>query len=86
MMKATGADIAHKTEHGLVRLGVDSAAEARRAYAELVDAAGSDGDGVLVCETVTDGVETVVGIKQDTSSARRSCSDWEACSWRCWKT
>ena len=65
VMKATGADIAHKTEHGLVRLGVDSAAEARRAYAELVDAAGSDGDGVLVCETVTDGVETVVGIADD---------------------
>ena len=36
VMKATGADIAHKTELGLVRLGVDSAAEAQRAYAELV--------------------------------------------------
>ena len=85
-MKATGADIAHKTEHGLVRLGVDSAAEARRAYAELVDAAGSDGDGVLVCETVTDGVETVVGIAGRPFGPTIRSLDREACSWRCWKT
>ena len=65
VMKACGRELAHKSEQGLVRLGVESAAEARRTFSELSDAAGSAGEGVLVCETVSEGVETVVGVAHD---------------------
>nr|MBA3302819.1 acetate--CoA ligase family protein [Acidimicrobiia bacterium] len=50
---------------GLVRLGLRSAAEVRRAHAELVEAAGPELEGVLVCEQVAGGVETVVGVAND---------------------
>jgi acyl-CoA synthetase (NDP forming) len=54
-----------------VRVGVGSAKEARAAYDELMVKAKKAGgrnvriDGALVCETVTGGVETVVGVSQD---------------------
>ncbi len=66
VMKACSAAIAHKSERGLVRVGVGSATEARRVYHQLVEAAGDDPlDGVLVCELVQGGVETVVGVVED---------------------
>jgi acyl-CoA synthetase (NDP forming) len=66
VMKACSAAIAHKTERGLVRVGVASGAEARRVYGELVEGAGDDAlDGVLVCEQVSGGVEAVVGLVDD---------------------
>jgi acyl-CoA synthetase (NDP forming) len=53
-----------------VRLGVGSAREVRAAYDELLRAATRADrkarvEGVLVCETVTGGVETVVGVSHD---------------------
>jgi acyl-CoA synthetase (NDP forming) len=71
VMKVSSAALTHKSDLGLVRLGVGSARDVRAAYDELMRkarrAAGKRGhiDGVLVCETVSGGVETVVGVSQD---------------------
>ncbi|MDQ8704605.1 acetate--CoA ligase family protein [Streptomyces sp. LHD-70] len=68
VMKASGARIAHKTELGLVKVGLTSASQVRDAYRELTDIAryeGIDLDGVLVCQMVERGVEMVVGVTRD---------------------
>ncbi|MFD9460278.1 acetate--CoA ligase family protein [Streptomyces sp. NPDC060027] len=68
VMKASGAQIAHKTELGLVKIGLTSASQVRDAYRELTDIARYEGislDGVLVCQMVERGVEMVVGVTQD---------------------
>ncbi|MFI9646704.1 acetate--CoA ligase family protein [Streptomyces sp. NPDC052040] len=68
VMKASGARIAHKTELGLVKVGLTSASQVRDAYRELTDIARYEGitlDGVLVCQMVEPGVEMVVGIAHD---------------------
>jgi acyl-CoA synthetase (NDP forming) len=70
VMKLDSADIAHKSDLGLVRVGVSSPAEAKRTYAELLAIAANKAPkaevaGVLVCEMVTGGVEAVVGMSQD---------------------
>jgi acyl-CoA synthetase (NDP forming) len=64
VMKASGPAIAHKSDLGLVRLGVASPAAVRATYRELVAASGSA--EVLVAEQVSGGVaETVVGLARD---------------------
>ncbi|MFJ9867392.1 acetate--CoA ligase family protein [Streptomyces sp. NPDC101165] len=68
VMKASGAQIAHKTELGLVKIGLTSASQVRDAYRELTDIARYEGvslDGVLVCQMVEQGVEMVVGVTHD---------------------
>ncbi len=71
VMKVASPDVSHKSELGLVRVGLTTDDEVRAAFDELLaagrGAAGPDGsvDGVLVCEQVSDGVEMVVGISQD---------------------
>ncbi|MEG3627343.1 acetate--CoA ligase family protein [Streptomyces poriticola] len=68
VMKASGARIAHKTELGLVKIGLTSASQVRDAYRELTDIARHEGvalDGVLVCQMVEQGVEMVVGVTHD---------------------
>ncbi len=71
VMKVSSPDLLHKSDLGLVRAGVSSARKVRTVYDELMArarrAGGRDAgiDGVLVCETVSDGVETVVGVAQD---------------------
>ncbi|MBL8386262.1 MAG: acetate--CoA ligase family protein [Burkholderiales bacterium] len=69
-VKIESPDIPHKTEAGVVRLGIRDADELRRAYDEIVAAAGRVEPkprvaGVLVCEMVSRGVEIVVGAKVD---------------------
>jgi acyl-CoA synthetase (NDP forming) len=64
VLKASG-DFPHKSDRGLVRVGVPTAKAVRDAYAEIIDRAGGDAEGVLVCEMVTGGVETVVGVTHD---------------------
>jgi acetate---CoA ligase (ADP-forming) len=69
VMKIVSADIPHKSDLGLVTLGVRDEEDARRAYTRLVATAGQAApgarvDGVLVAQTVH-GVETVVGIAPD---------------------
>ncbi|MGV2921036.1 acetate--CoA ligase family protein [Streptomyces alfalfae] len=69
VMKASGAQLAHKTELGLVKVGLTSASQIRDAYRELTDIAryeGAELDGVLVCQMVERGVEMVVGVTHDT--------------------
>ncbi|MGW0536074.1 acetate--CoA ligase family protein [Streptomyces sp. NPDC003032] len=68
VMKASGAQLAHKTELGLVKIGLTSASQVRDAYRELTDIARYEGvtlDGVLVCQMVERGVEMVVGVTHD---------------------
>jgi len=69
VLKASAPEVAHKTELGLVKVGLTSASQVRDAFRELTDnarAAGIDRmDGVLVCQMVEAGVEMVLGIGQD---------------------
>lgn len=68
VMKASGPQLAHKTELGLVKIGLTSASQIRDAYRELTDIARYEDvplDGILVCQMVERGVEMVVGVTQD---------------------
>ncbi|MFF1507894.1 acetate--CoA ligase family protein [Streptomyces sp. NPDC058326] len=68
VMKASGAQLAHKTELGLVKVGLTSASQVRDAYRELTDIARYESvelDGILVCQMVGRGVEMVVGVTRD---------------------
>ena len=66
VMKACGANLQHKTDRGLVAVGVSTQREVRETYERLTERAGNaDLDGVLVTEMVTGGVETVIGIVND---------------------
>lgn len=61
-VKAVGAQIAHKTELGAVKLNLRSAQEVREAAAALAGM----GDGLLVEAMITDGVaELIVGVSRD---------------------
>jgi acyl-CoA synthetase (NDP forming) len=70
VMKVSSPDLLHKSDLGLVRIGIDSADAVRATYHELVGAArdateGARIEGVLVCETAGEGIEMVVGISHD---------------------
>ncbi len=70
VMKVSSPDLAHKSDAGLVVVGVDSLTAVRRVHAELLDRArraapGARVDGILVCESISDGVETLVGVSRD---------------------
>jgi acetyltransferase len=70
VLKVDSADILHKTEAGVVRLGVGDAAQVRTAYADILARAAAyapqaTSAGVLVQEMVTDGVEVIVGVSYD---------------------
>jgi acyl-CoA synthetase (NDP forming) len=69
VMKIVSADIAHKSDLGLVAVGVRDEDDAKRVYKRLRARAKKAApearlDGVLVAEMV-EGIETVVGIAQD---------------------
>jgi acetate---CoA ligase (ADP-forming) len=70
VMKICSPDLVHKSDFGLVVVGVDSLARVRRVHAELLQRARRVApearvEGILVCESVTDGVETLVGVSHD---------------------
>ena len=71
VLKVSSPALAHKSDLGLVRVGIASDAEVRKIFDELMEAAsravGADDavEGVLVCEQVSDGVELVVGVSRD---------------------
>ncbi|MFF4222870.1 acetate--CoA ligase family protein [Streptomyces abikoensis] len=68
VMKASGPRLGHKSELGLVRIGLTSASQVRDTYRELTEIARYEGlplDGVLVCQLVGQGVEMTVGITRD---------------------
>jgi acyl-CoA synthetase (NDP forming) len=63
VVKACSAKVLHKARHGLVRVGLTTAAQVKAATAEILEHAKVD--AVLVSELVTGGVETVVGVAHD---------------------
>jgi acyl-CoA synthetase (NDP forming) len=65
VLKGCAPSLAHKSELGLVRVGLRSASEVRAAYDAITGSAPIPLDGVLVAELVGDGVETVVGLAHD---------------------
>jgi acyl-CoA synthetase (NDP forming) len=69
VLKAVSAAITHKSDLGLVRLGVTGEAAVRETVAEFerIVAAQPDAgyEGTLVCEQISGGIETVVGIATD---------------------
>jgi acyl-CoA synthetase (NDP forming) len=62
--KVSSSTILHKSDAGLVRVGLSSPAAVRAAYRDITEAA-PDADGVLICEQVERGVECVVGVAND---------------------
>ena len=70
VLKVDSPDILHKTEAGVVRLGLRSAEDVRKAYHEIMAAARSYApnakiNGALVQEMVSGGVEVIVGVAYD---------------------
>ncbi|HYF45145.1 MAG TPA: acetate--CoA ligase family protein, partial [Acidimicrobiales bacterium] len=65
VMKACAPDLVHKSDLGLVVVGVGSGAEVRQTWGELVGRSPVDLDGVLVCPMAEPGVECVVGVSHD---------------------
>ena len=70
-MKASSPDLLHKTEAGVIRLGLHSSEEVERAFVEIMEKArtwnpAAQLDGVLVEEMITGEVrEVIVGVRQD---------------------
>jgi acetate---CoA ligase (ADP-forming) len=70
VMKVSSPDLLHKSDAGVVRVGVHNAKDVRATYDELLAKAKRVNrrariEGVLVSEMVTGGVETLIGITQD---------------------
>ncbi len=70
VLKVDSPDILHKTEAGVVRLGLRNAAEVRKAYSEIMTSAATHApdatiNGVLVQEMITGGIEVIVGLSYD---------------------
>jgi acyl-CoA synthetase (NDP forming) len=66
--KGVSAALPHKSDAGVVKLGLDSVKAVRAAYDEIAHALASHGDArgnVLIAEQVTDGVELVLGANRD---------------------
>ncbi len=72
VMKVMSADIPHKTEAGVIKLGIQSESELALAYGELLEKAKRFKadvriDGVLIQEMAPRGVEMIIGMKRDDS-------------------
>ncbi len=70
VMKIASVDFPHKSDAGLVRLGVSSSSEARRVFAEIMAGAKQANrhariDGVTVQREVRDSTEMIVGVTRD---------------------
>jgi acetate---CoA ligase (ADP-forming) len=70
VMKLASPDFPHKSDAGLVRLGVEDGAEARDAFSELVERASAANSkatihGVVVQQQIAGGVEMIVGASHD---------------------
>lgn len=69
-LKVDSPDILHKTEAGVIRLGLSDAAQVTAAYDEIMSSAGrahpgAQINGALVQEMVAGGVEVIVGVSYD---------------------
>ena len=66
--KLVSPDVAHKTEHGLIRLGLDSADAAAQAFTSMMAKAGTMGvhiEGVTLEPMLAGGVEILAGVTRD---------------------
>jgi acyl-CoA synthetase (NDP forming) len=66
-MKAVGGEIHHKTEAGLVLLGIEGAEAAAETFRVLQERAGSSLEGVLVEQMIAGNREFMVGMKRDSA-------------------
>ncbi len=64
VLKGCSSTVTHKTEMGMVKLGLGSSSDVERAYDEIM-AAGAELDGVLVQEMVKGNREFVIGLTRD---------------------
>ena len=70
-LKVDSPDILHKTEAGVIRLGLTDAAQVRAAYGDIMSnaaaaaPAGAVINGALVQEMVAGGVEVIIGVSYD---------------------
>jgi acetyl coenzyme A synthetase (ADP forming)-like protein len=67
VLKAASGSLVHKTELGAVRVGLESPAEVREAFAQMSQRLGEQLGGVVVQPMVDRGVETIVGVVHDRS-------------------
>jgi acyl-CoA synthetase (NDP forming) len=65
VLKACAAEAAHKTEQGLIELGIKDAADLATAYERLAPKARNLGGGILVQEMVKGARELVIGLTRD---------------------
>jgi len=70
VLKIASPDIQHKTEIGGVMVGVEGVDDVRAGYETLIARAAGKAptariEGVVVCEMVSGGVETVIGVNMD---------------------
>jgi acetate---CoA ligase (ADP-forming) len=69
VLKLVSPDVAHKTEHGLIRLGLRTADAVAEAYDALMEKAsgmvGVRTEGVTLEPMLSDGVEILVGVTRD---------------------
>jgi Acyl-CoA synthetase (NDP forming) len=70
VMKVSSPDLLHKSDAGVVKVGIAAPKEVRAAYAQLLAKAKQADrkariEGVIVSEMVSGGVETLVGISHD---------------------
>jgi len=64
-VKASGSDVAHKTERGLVRLGLADAPAVKAAFEEIAARAGGRAPTLIVQPMCGPGVELIVGVRND---------------------
>ena len=64
-VKASGSDVAHKTERGLVRLGLADAPAVKAAFEEIAARAGGRASTLMVQPMCGPGVELIVGVRND---------------------
>lgn len=65
VLKGSSAEIAHKTEAGLIKIDIRTLEEATAAFEEITAKMGTDKGGVLVQEMVKGQRELVVGLTRD---------------------
>lgn len=68
VLKAISSEVVHKSDAGLVKLGLDDAAAVEKAYGEIVDGMGkfsSQAEGVLVEKMAEAGAEVIIGVSRD---------------------
>ena len=86
VLKVESPDLPHKTEAGVIRLNLRSADEVRAGYQAVTANAARVSpriNGVLVQPMLPQGIEMVVGARNDPLFGRWWLSGWAGCWWRC---